>query len=231
MGVDIRHYPTPNPFERQIQKFLKTHKTDLIFDIGANTGQFAKQTIQMGYDGRIVSFEPLTAAWNQLVKEASRNRKWAVHERCALGATMGSVDVNISGNSYSSSILPMLETHKAAAKNSDYVGIEGAPMVTLDQVAGQYLDPGCSFLIKIDTQGYEGEILKGGTQTLQAAAGVVCELSLVPLYEGQPLWRDIIDSLDEQGFSLWAIQESFSQPYTGQSLQTDAIFQRKEPSQ
>ena len=71
-----------------------------------------------------------------------------------------------------------------------------------------------------------GRCWMGGV-TLKQAKGVLCELSLVPLYHEQRLWRDIVDRLDQQGFMLWALQKGFTNPKTGQSLQMDAIFVRK----
>jgi hypothetical protein len=62
---------------------------------------------------------------------------------------------------------------------------------------------------------------------LKRAQGVLCELSLVPLYHEQRLWRDIVDRLDQQGFMLWALQKGFTNPKTGQSLQMDGIFMKK----
>jgi hypothetical protein len=53
-------------------------------------------------------------------------------------------------------------------------------------------------------------------------------LSLVPLYHGQRPWIDIADSLDQQGFTIWALQRGFTNPETGQSLQTKGIFAWKK---
>jgi hypothetical protein len=71
-------------------------------------------------------------------------------------------------------------------------------------------------------------VLDGATETLGRAQGLICELSLIPLYEGQKLWRDVIDRLDKEGFMLWALQKGFTDPRTGQSLQVDGIFLRRD---
>ena len=67
----------------------------------------------------------------------------------------------------------------------------------------------------------------GAKNTISRASGIICELSLVPLYNNQRLWREIIDRLDSEGFILWALQKGFTDPKTGQSLQMDGIFLRK----
>ena len=226
VGIDIRKYPCQSPFEKQVSKFCDSNSIQLIFDIGANTGQFANQVFLGGYSGSIVSFEPLSEAWELLNSNAASNKNWKVHDRCAIGDRTGTVDVNISNNSFSSSILPMLDAHLSAARHSVYIGKESAPLFTLDSVAAPYLELGSGMIIKIDTQGYEWEVLAGATNTLSRASGIICELSLIPLYEGQRLWLDVIRFLESRGFELWAIQQGFSNTETGQSLQVDALFKR-----
>jgi hypothetical protein len=56
--------------------------------------------------------------------------------------------------------------------------------------------------------------------------GVLCELSLIHLYEGQHLWEEIIGRLIQEGFTLWALQQGFIDSRNGRTLQMDAIFFR-----
>ena len=102
------------------------------------------------------------------------------------------------------------------------------PIAKLDSVAKHYMTPESKLFIKIDTQGFEWQVLDGARETLQQACGVLCELSLVLLYDGQRLWRDIVDRLDGEGFMLWALQKDFTDPRTGQSLQMEGIFLRQD---
>jgi hypothetical protein len=80
------------------------------------------------------------------------------------------------------------------------------------------------YFIKIDTQGFEWQVLEGASETLKNATGVLCELSLVPLYEGQRLWLEIVERLKLEGFTLWSLQQVFCDKRSGRSLQVDAIF-------
>ena len=97
----------------------------------------------------------------------------------------------------------------------------------LDSIADKYLDANSQLFLKIDTQGYEWQVLDGAIETLKRAKGVLCEVSLVPLYEGQKVWLDVIGRLESEGFLLWALQKGFVDHRTGQSLQMDAIFLRR----
>ena len=74
-----------------------------------------------------------------MLQSSAEDHLWDVYPRCALGDHDGEVEINIAGNSESSSILPMLEAHLSAAPESAYEGKEIAPIKTLDAVAGQYL--------------------------------------------------------------------------------------------
>lgn len=225
-GIEAHHFtPSASP-AAQLAAALRFFEIDLIFDIGANTGQFAKQLRVGGYTGPIVSVEPLTTAHGALVRDSRYDPAWHVHARCAIGDHVGEVDLNISGNSVSSSVLPMLSSHSRAAPDSTYIGHELAPLTTLDIVVPDYLAGARAPFLKIDAQGYEWFVLDGAVETLPTMRGVMIELSLVPLYEGQRLWQECIDRLEAEGFLLWALQPVFVDPASGRSLQLDGLFFR-----
>ncbi|MGM0562557.1 MAG: FkbM family methyltransferase [Pseudomonadota bacterium] len=207
---------------------FREYNVDLIFDVGANTGQYASEMRSSGYKGRIVSFEPLKAAFDQLAKNAGKDPAWEVHPRCAVGDSIGEVDINVSENSVSSSILPMLDQHRSSASNSVYVGVESVPLITLDSAVSGYSIEKSRYVIKIDTQGFEWSVLDGAETALRNATGVQLELSMVPLYEGQRLWRELIDRLEHEGFTLWTLQRGFTDKNNGRTLQMDGLLFRVE---
>lgn len=224
LGIEITRYCPSSSAAAQLAKALEISNTNLIFDIGANEGQFARQVRRHGYRDKIVSFEPLSTARERLLAFSALDSAWEVHERSAVGDYDGEVKINIAGNSVSSSVLPMLESHASAAPRSAYVGSEDVPIVRLDSVASRYLMPETNLFVKIDTQGFEWQVLEGATETLSRTQGLLCELSLIPLYGGQVMWQDIVNHLDASGFGIWALQQGFTDPSTGQCLQVDAIF-------
>ena len=120
----------------------------------------------------------------------------------------------------------MLTSHSSAAPESVYRGQESASLVTLDSVALSYLNDAQAPFLKIDTQGYEWHVLDGARATLSRIRGIQMELSLVPLYEGQRLWRECIERLEAEGFVLWALQPVFIDPANGRTLQWDGLFFR-----
>jgi FkbM family methyltransferase len=227
-GVEIRgHNPMSSPTLQLVATFER-FGIDLVLDVGANRGQFGTQIRRAGYKGKIVSFEPLSQAAIRLERASRRDTNWVRHPRCALGDRDGQIDINIAGNSESSSILQMLPAHRDAAPQSAYCGQESVPIARLDTVVAEYLVGAQAPFLKIDAQGYEWQILDGAIQTMPKLRGMLLELSLVPLYEGQHLWLETITRLEQLGFQLWALHPAFTDPRDYRILQMDGIFYRKQ---
>ena len=226
-GLEIKRYNPSSSQNCQLEYALRKHKIDLVLDVGANVGQFAKSLREVGYNDRIVSFEPLIDAHRILSQAARSTKRWEVHERCAIGDMNGTIQINVSTNSVSSSVLPMLKEHSDAAPESAFTRSEETPIHTLDSVSARYMNSRNSTLIKIDTQGFEWQVLDGASETLKSARGIIIELSLVTLYSGQRLWQDIIARLETQGFNIWSLNPAFVDPGDGKTLQLDGLFFRK----
>lgn len=205
---------------------LLHHQIQLLLDVGANIGQYAMATRAEGYQGRIVSFEPLPDAYERLLQRSKSDPLWTVHKRCAVGSRLGETEINISQNSVSSSLLPMLQAHASAAPASVYIGKAKTEVITLDSVIDVYRRHGENTLLKIDTQGFEREVLDGLSEHLRSIFAVQLELSVVPLYAGQDLYQHFFTFFQEHGFVLWSMVPGFSDPQTGQLLQFDAVFVR-----
>lgn len=227
MGVEISRYPPRNHHSIALQHVLSVTEVDLVLDIGANVGQYARSIREVGYTGRIVSFEPLSTAHAHLTLASQADPGWIVAPRMAIGDTDGEIEINIAGNSYSSSILAMLETHMAAAPDSAYIGIERVRLARLDSVAVEYCGDVHSIFLKVDTQGYESQVLAGGAMLLQRVTCMQLELSLVPLYAGQVLFVEMVDLLSDLGYELFSVIPGFSDEKTGRLLQVDGIFLRR----
>jgi FkbM family methyltransferase len=168
---------------------------DVLLDVGANTGQYA-QIIPAVDD-----------AWEA--------------RRPAPGEKEGTATIHVSQNSYSSSLLPMLERHVVSAPGSVPTTTESVPICRLDSIAPELV--GRSDL-KIDVQGSELNVLRGAECTLEQAKTIDVELSLLPLYAGQPLITEVVDHLDTYGFALVALERGFRDLATGQLLQLNGVF-------
>jgi FkbM family methyltransferase len=232
-GWDIKRFD-PKVFDplsseaSQLVRQLFFHQIDVVFDVGANTGQFAEELWNAGFHGRIVSFEPSTTAHSTLIKHARGDANWIIAPRMALGDRDGTIRLNLAGNSVSSSVLPMLPSHGSAAPESRYVGSETVDLRTLDSISKQFATDAERVFLKLDVQGFEYKVLQGAEQFLRRVSGIQMELSLVPLYDGEHLFDPMLHDLEDHGFDLWSVVPGFIDPKTSRLLQLDAIFFRKQ---
>ncbi|GAB4320114.1 MAG: FkbM family methyltransferase [Bacteroidales bacterium] len=206
-------------------KLLKTHHITTLLDVGANTGQFAYYTRHAGYRNRIVSFEPLSEAFSILKSFAASDPKWDI-VNCAMGNKEEEIEINVSENLQSSSFLDMMPGHVKSAPDSAYVKKEKVKIYRLDDVIGDYTDDLSHTFLKIDTQGYEKNVLEGAAVSLKEMRGLQLELSLVELYKGETLFREMLNYILDQGFTLCSLEPGFTDSQSGQLLQVDAIFYR-----
>jgi len=99
-------------------------------------------------------------------------------------------------------------------------------MRRLDDIDHPSLRRARRILLKVDTQGYEMNVLRGGEALVGRATGLQLELSTVELYSGQPLYREVIQWVELRGFAVWAFIPGFRDPATGRMLQMDGLFFR-----
>jgi FkbM family methyltransferase len=204
---------------------------DVVLDVGANAGQFGAGLRSMGYAGHIISFEPLSEAHAALTARAEADPLWSIAPRCAVGAQEGEATIHVAGNSYSSSLLPMLQRHLSAAPESGYVDQEHCAVVSLDDFIDRtFTDRSTSIGLKIDTQGFEAEVLKGLERNIGRVEVVLCEMSLTPLYDGAPAMLDLCAQLAALGFRCIALGPEFADPRNGVLLQVDGVFVRAPAS-
>lgn len=201
--------------------------TDLI-DVGANAGQWAQQVRQYGYRGDIWSYEPLSSAFARLSAAAAADPRWHV-TRTAVGAKQEQLTINVSQNTLFSSFAPMREAGVNATPNhaSEYVHTEVVPVDTLDHLAEGITG---RVGVKIDVQGFESQVMDGGEATLARAHYLEVELSLVPCYEGEPLYLEMLERIRGYGFELALVEPVWMDHTSGAALQFNGLFLRGHPS-
>lgn len=225
LGLLISENSVKNNEALLISGLLKSKAISLILDVGANQGQTALKFLKQGYKGRILSFEPIPTAFKELKKRSDRFENWTAIET-AIGSETGEVDVYVAGNIESSSILKMLDTHTKAAPGSAGTEVQKAKLRTLNSFLQESIQPTDQIFLKIDVQGYEPQVLQGADKILPLVKILQIELSLVPLYDGAPDYKEVIKGLEEMGFQLFSLLPGFSDPLTGQLYQMDGLFIR-----
>jgi len=213
--------------EGRLILLMKKNSINKIIDVGANTGQYALKVIRNGFKGKIVSFEPLSSAFLKLKNHAKNKKDWQVYNR-ALGNEDGRTFINISGNSVSSSINNMQDAHLKAAPNSAYAGKEEISINKLDTIFGDFYSENDRIMLKIDTQGFEKNVIDGAEKFLEKVILLQLEMSLIPLYENEMLFTDMIEYLRQRNFQIVSLENGFFDKQSGQLFQVDGIFINKK---
>lgn len=205
---------------------LKAHELGVrtVLDVGANFGQFAQELRKHRYPGTILSFEPLSVAHAALSQAAAADAQWRIAPRMALGSAAAQATINISKNLASSSLLPVQSRSVEAAAVTAYTGQESVDVRRLDDVVdATYEEP---FALKLDTQGFELQVLEGAARTLQRTALVLSEMSLAPLYENGAAFSDVYEFLERSGFRCISLVQGFADNARHELLQVDGVFVR-----
>jgi FkbM family methyltransferase len=217
-GIEVKRIPT-NRF-----RWLRDLNINTVLDVGANTGQFATLIHHILPHSDICSFEPLKDCFEELERELGRVRQFRAF-KCALGEEDGELEMHRSEFSPSSSLLSMRELHATLFPYTAKTWVERVPVRTLDGVATD-LRLRDNVLIKIDVQGYEDRVIRGGLRTVNRAKALIVETSFQALYDSQPLFDSIYDMVKELGFRYRGSMDQLNSPLDGSVLQCDAIFVR-----
>jgi FkbM family methyltransferase len=228
-GYQLQRYQPEQPKlpaaqDLRLARLLRHERIDLVLDIGANTGQYARRLRQVGYTDRIVSVEPLSEAFNELERRCAEDPVWSAR-RLALGDRDGATELHVSANSCSSSLLQIRERHLRSAPEASFVSTETVPILRLGSLLHD-LPAAQRIFLKLDVQGYEMRVLRGAGDALNLVQGIQAELPLVSLYDGDSPWYQVIAFLASRSFELVGVDAGFEEPDSGRMLQLDATFTR-----
>lgn len=176
---------------------------DCIIDVGANSGQFALFVRELGFEGYIVSFEPVKSAYNTLEMTAKSDDKWLCYN-LALGDREEKKTINVYKGTTFSSFFEANEYSKNIWQSLGSVEPEIVNVVKLDDIFGEILRrTGCAnFYLKMDTQGYDINVFHGAVESLEKIKSIQSELSLIAIYNDMPPAYDILNEFHQYGFFI-----------------------------
>jgi FkbM family methyltransferase len=225
-GLEIKKYNPQDDFNFLITRCIKKFQIDCFWDVGANIGQTGESIRKHGYTGNILSFEPQEEAYKKLLKNSFNDPKWKIYEKCGLGQN-GLKKINISKNSVSSSFLEMENLHIDKNPESKFIKKEEVKIISLSDVFNKEKNSFKKNFLKIDTQGYEKEVLDSGENILDNFIGISCEISVQPLYKNEAKFLDIIKYLSTKGFEIYSVHNSYYEIDYGQTFSVDIVFIKK----
>jgi FkbM family methyltransferase len=203
-------------FAHHIARILGQYRIQCVIDVGANRGGFRHfLRYQVGYSGLILSFEPVRANVEVLQGLARKDQHWRIFDY-ALGNIDGSLPMNVMRqHEFSSFLKPDDSAVKEFRSRNQIQNTESVRICKLDSVLPEIrrqFDCGRVYL-KLDTQGFDLEVLRGAVETLPSLPVVQTELSFQSIYERMPSFREVLDFLLAHGFQVSALS-----PVTHDSL-------------
>lgn len=219
-------------FENEMKSFKEAHKWMLdyqfksIIDIGANVGQFGKKIRQYYPTAQLYSFEPIPFVCEELKLNFKDDPNFTAIN-AGLGDSDGKTKFHMNLFSDSSSMLEIAELH---TKNFPYTKDEIEIEVEIKQLDNCFKVDEIEkpYLVKIDVQGFEEQVINGGLQVIGNAEMVITESSYKELYKGQALFDVLYEKLKAMGFDFAGNLEQMESAFTGEPLQGDAIFIKRK---
>ena len=199
-------------------------KPNTFIDVGANRGMLSRTVNYFYPDCKIYAFEPIKNCYAELQtleKVIDKLKSF----NCALSDYTGKAEFNESVFDYSSSLLKMAKRHKDAFPFTKEISIYTVDVYPLEFFADK-IELNSPTILKLDVQGAELKVMQGLGKIIKEVDYIICEMSLVELYVGQPLIMDVIKYMYESGFSLLDILELNRGSDGNELLQVDGLFKR-----
>jgi FkbM family methyltransferase len=191
------------PLARKLRQIFATFRIEQVIDVGANLGQYRDfLRLEVGFNGRVFSFEPDPDLSATLLRRAAgEDPLWSIFP-VGLSAEPGMLPFNtMSERTFNSFRKPASGLQDAHAAMNTVVRTHEVEVTTLDHLAQKFGDLERTYL-KIDTQGLDLEVLKGGRSVIAKIPAVQTEVSFRALYEGSPSYVESIDAFAAQGFAV-----------------------------
>jgi FkbM family methyltransferase len=201
--VNLRHeIGTGFMLPFHLAEVLKRLRINCVFDVGANVGQYGQMLRTAGYFGYIFSFEPVTKTFTTLQAAARGDEHWKTF-KIALGASSGVQAINLTSYSELNSFRLAGEVWDRLLPTVKLTDKEVVEVRTLDDVfpelTNQIEDP--RPFLKLDTQGFDLEVVKGAPNCIDKILGLQSELAIRRIYEGAPSYLDALAYYSSLGFT------------------------------
>jgi len=188
-----------------LRRLFEKKRIDFVFDVGANEGQYHDFLREfVGFEGIIASFEPNIDLARRLQKRSTKDPRWRVFG-IALGPTEAVSDFNVmEDRQFSSFLTPDLSGLSAFGNQNRVAEVRSVQVRTLDDVFAE-LQRDHGFMrpyLKLDTQGFDLEVVKGAGSVLGQFVALQTEASVKPIYKQMPDYKRTIETFEGHGFEL-----------------------------
>ena len=188
-----------------------------VVDVGAAFGSFASQCASVFPHAQYFLLEPL-AEYQVVLKKMMGMMPNAQCIAAAASAHHGEVVLNVHPDLVGSSLLSEIE------QNTDVNGMPRiVPAITIDGLIEQTGARG-PFLLKVDVQGAELDVLRGAEKMLAATEYILLEVSLFRFFQDGPDFFDVVMHMKSLGFVAYDISGLQYRPLDNALSQVDIAF-------
>ncbi|MFH9861458.1 FkbM family methyltransferase [Streptomyces sp. NPDC017202] len=213
---------------QHVAAMLALYDANCVFDVGANSGQYARRLRRLGYTGRIVSFEPTSETFARLEKAAAQDPDWHVY-RCGLGREETTAEIH-TGWKTMNSLLGPSDYGRDRYSRFGTSDTEEIRVRRLDEVMDEALeglaDP--RPYLKMDTQGYDLEVFAGAGKRIEEFVGMQSEVAVLRLYEGSPGMGEAVAAYEAAGFGITGMYPVTREATTGRVIEFDCVLMRAD---
>ncbi len=203
---------------------LKRWSIDCVLDVGANLGGFAGEVRALGYRGHIASFEPMAGCARTLRGLAAQDGAWTVFP-CDLASASGTQELmHFADATFSARHTINADAREEFGLPVETTGSETVTLRRLDDVSAEAVGDRQRVLLKVDTQGHDLEVLRGGPLHLPDCMAVLCEASFAPIYDATPSCRAVFAFLGEQVFECAGLHALSSRKKLPALIEANALF-------
>jgi len=212
-----------------LKALLSRLKINCVIDVGANVGQYGLMLRRIGYDGRIVSIEPVREVFERLNAAADADDEWRTLNT-ACGSREETRAINVFAKSALNSLLSpspnllRLELDPSPIERTETVNVVRLESLFDEMLAG--IDDPRVFL-KIDCQGLDLEVLKGAGEGMTKVEGLQSEVSAIPLYLGVPDYLEFLSYCRNLGFEPTGFFPVVNSPVGGHLIECDVVLIRR----
>jgi FkbM family methyltransferase len=186
-----------------LRNVLNKLSINCVLDVGANRGQYGSMLRDIGYRGQIFSFEPVRDHFEALSACAASQGPWKCFNY-ALGARNEQAEINVTDEDVFSSFLAPREDSQERFPRNRVTRSETVQVRRLDSVLSECIAGVTSarIYLKMDTQGFDLEVLAGAAGVLPSVMALQSEVSFRPIYYGMPGYQDSLRELQALGFGV-----------------------------
>jgi FkbM family methyltransferase len=195
-----------------------------ILDVGANIGQFALAATLYFPDAKIYSFEPVPDVFKVLQENINKNPNIQAFN-CALGSHQGQILFHRNEYTRLSSTLQIHKNNDNFRYNERTFSIINVNIYRLNKFYS-HIDIQTTFLLKLDVQGMELDVLLGCSHLLDKVDFIVCEAALEGLYENQPLFDEMHHFISRLGYKL-ASPLYLNRGNGGRFIEMDVLYEKQ----